>query len=202
MKTRSSRYEKSESTYSTEKVVALAEKLGFSYPLWRSVFFGQKLELRKVADPTVLDHEEKILDMAPVRFNGAKALLVVTDVAVHILNYGLFGKVGANNETVYWSRIIGSNPTHHLIRGEIELNTGTANENDYHLTHVWHGDLDRVTQTIHHQLQLVNQTNHKAAAQSETAISLAEQLAQINAAVANGTITSEDAARAKDKLLS
>ncbi|MDR3242114.1 MAG: hypothetical protein LBT37_08075 [Lactobacillaceae bacterium] len=194
MKTRSPKYDKN-------SIMELARQIKFAYPLWNTTIWGQRLELKKVADPTVLDNEETILDMAPIRYNGDKALLVITDAAVHVLNYGLFGKVGANNETVYWSRIIGSNPTHHLIRGELELHTGSANEDDYHFTRIWHGDLDRITQTIHHQLQVVNQKSTQSENSAGPSLSLADQLAEINQALQAGTISEEDAARAKDKLL-
>lgn len=118
-------------------LLKLGEKQRIQKPLWKTTLWGIKLELKAL--PKYLTKGEKIYCLTPCRYRGKKALAVVTDVRVLVLNRGLLGDFGlTQREDVYFHQIAGGNPEGGIF-SSYKLSI-PGNGNDFKIENLWMRD--------------------------------------------------------------
>lgn len=126
-------------------LVRIAKKQGISRPFWNTTLFGVKLELKAL--PRYLSQGERIYSLVPCKYKGRKALAVVTDLRVLVLNRGLLGDFGnTQREDVYYNNVAGGNPHGSLISSYSISVPGTGN--DFEIDGLWLGDAKTFDQTF------------------------------------------------------
>lgn len=126
-------------------LVRIAKKQGISRPFWNTTLFGVKLELKAL--PRYLSQGERIYSLVPCKYKGRKALAVVTDLRVLVLNRGLLGDFGnTQREDVYYNNVAGGNPHGSLISSYSISVPGTGN--DFEIDGLWLGDAKIFDQTF------------------------------------------------------
>ena len=126
-------------------LVRIAKKQGISRPFWNTTLFGVKLELKAL--PRYLSQGERIYSLVPCKYKGKKALAVVTDLRVLVLNRGLLGDFGnTQREDVYYNNVAGGNPHGSLISSYSISVPGTGN--DFEIDGLWLGDAKTFDQTF------------------------------------------------------
>ena len=115
-------------------LVRIAKKQGISRPFWNTILFGVKLEL--LALSKYLSQGERIYSLVPCKYRGRKALAVVTDLRVLVLNRGLLGDFGnTQREDIYYNNVAGGNPHGSLISSYTISVPG--NGNNYEIDGLW-----------------------------------------------------------------
>ncbi|MBF1306217.1 MAG: hypothetical protein HXM94_00245 [Parvimonas micra] len=118
-------------------LLKLGEKQRIQKPFWRTTLFGVKLELRAL--PKYLTQGEKVYCITPCRYRGRKALAVVTDIRVLVLNRGLLGDFGlTQREEVYFHQIAGGNPEGGIFSSYTLSIPGSGN--DFKIDDLWMRD--------------------------------------------------------------
>lgn len=126
-------------------LVRIAKKQGISRPFWNTTLFGVKLELKAL--PKYLSQGERIYSLVPCKYKGRKALAVVTDLRVLVLNRGLLGDFGnTQREDVYYNNVAGGNPHGSLISSYSISVPGTGN--DFEIDGLWLRDAKIFDQTF------------------------------------------------------
>lgn len=126
-------------------LVQIAKKQGISRPFWNSILFGVKLELKAL--PKYLSKGERIYSLVPCKYKGRKALAVVTDLRVLVLNRGLLGDFGnTQREDVYYNNVAGGNPHGSLISSYSISVPGSGN--DFEIDGLWLNDAKTFDQTF------------------------------------------------------
>ena len=118
-------------------LLKLGEKQRIQKPFWRSTLFGVKLELKAL--PKYLTQGEKVYCLTPCRYRGRKALAVITDIRVLVLNRGLLGDFGlTQREEVYFHQIAGGNPEGGIFSSYTLSIPGSGN--DFKIDDLWMRD--------------------------------------------------------------
>lgn len=118
-------------------LVSIANRQGIARPFWNSTWFGVKLELKAL--PKYLSKGERIYSLVPCRYRRKKALAVVTDLRVLVLNRGLLGDFGnTQREDIYYNSVAGGNPHGGLISSYTISVPGAGN--DFNIEGLWFRD--------------------------------------------------------------
>lgn len=134
-----------------KKLISFMKKQGVSYPLWNSWLFGIKFELKVL--PSKLRPNERVLALIPCRYQGNRALAVITSIRVIVLNQGMFGRFSNNQvDSVYYKQSSGGTSSGSLISRYSISVPGEGNDMD--ITNLWFKDLDRFDSAYNKARQL------------------------------------------------
>jgi len=129
----------------TAKIWQFAKQSHISYPLWSSLFFGIKLELNHLADK--LEPHEKVMALAPCKWQHRHSLVVITKQRVLVINCGILGIFSNEQDnSAYYGQISGSSSWGRLIHNYKFPTPGT--NNTIIITGLWEGDYQRINKAF------------------------------------------------------